>query len=414
MPIDARDHRTRAPRPSPVQTPTLIGGLGLALAFCVACTPARASPPAIGGSSTEPDQRSEGTPSCDLSEASFSPSGWRTDFTRCIVPLREFRSGGPPRDGIPPIDAPRFESVAQADVWLRPREPVIYLELQGEARAYPLQILTWHEIANDNVGATPVAVTFCPLCNTAIVFDRRLDDRLLDFGTTGNLRLSDLVMWDRQTETWWQQVTGEALVGELAGRRLAMMPAGIIAWSEFRRQRPGGRVLSRDTGFQRDYGRNPYVGYDDVSQSPFLFAGPSDGRLRPMERVVTVSLGGQHVAYPFSALRERRVIADDVGRQRIVVLFEPGAASALDAAQIATSRDVGATAVYLAAIDGRSLTFSWQDDAFVDAETGTQWTLLGEAAAGPLEGSRLEPVIHTDAFWFASAAFFPTIRIWSP
>src|SRR5439155_12800404 len=113
----------------------------------------------------------------------------------------------------------------------------------------------------------------------------------LDFGTTGSLRFSDLVMWDRQTESWWQQASGEAVVGELSGKRLSMLPAWIISWEEFRQQRAGGRVLSRDTGYRRDYGRNPYVGYDDVSQSPFLFSGTPDGRLRPMERVVTVQIG---------------------------------------------------------------------------------------------------------------------------
>jgi Protein of unknown function (DUF3179) len=384
--------------------------LWLLLVIVTACSPAR-----VTGTNraTTGGHSSAAQPICDVAQASVSRAGWRTDFTRCLVSLSEFRGAGPPRDGIPPVDRPKFESVGQADSWLQAREPVIYLEVGGEARAYPLQIMTWHEIVNDEVAGTPVSVTFCPLCNTAIVFDRRLDDRVLDFGTTGNLRLSDLVMWDRQTESWWQQASGESLVGELAGARLTMLPAATIAWSEFKAQRPTGQVLSRDTGHQRDYGRNPYVGYDDVSQSPFLFDGPSDGRLRPMERVVTVSLGGEDVAYPFTALADRRVIADSVGGQRIVLFYQPGAASALDARDIASSRDVGAAGVYRPTAGDQALTFAWKDGAFVDAETGSRWTLLGEAVSGPLAGSQLQPVTHTDAFWFASAAFFSTIRIWA-
>ncbi|MGH2602162.1 MAG: DUF3179 domain-containing protein, partial [Dehalococcoidia bacterium] len=179
---------------------------------------------------------------------------------------------------------------------------VIAFEHAGDARAYPLAILIWHEIVNDTVGGLPVTVTFCPLCNTAIVFDRRLDGQVLDFGTTGNLRHSDLVMYDRQTESWWQQVTGEAIVGELTGKQLTFLPAVIVAWSEFKAAYPQGQVLSSETGFLRDYGQNPYTGYDDADESPFLFRGTADGRLPPKERVVTVSLGGEDVAYPWPVL----------------------------------------------------------------------------------------------------------------
>jgi hypothetical protein len=185
--------------------------------------------------------------------------GWDTDFSKRSVSLGEFRSGGPGKDGIPAIDDPKFVTVEDAD-FLESREPVIELVVDGDARAYPIQILIWHEIVNDVVDGAPVAVTFCPLCNTAIVFDRRVKEQVLDFGTTGNLRNSDLVMYDRQTESWWQQFGGEALVGELTGFELEQLPARIVAWADFRREHAGGKVLSRDTGFSRSYGQNPYVG----------------------------------------------------------------------------------------------------------------------------------------------------------
>lgn len=349
----------------------------------------------------------------DLSGVQVSTSGWQTDFTKHSVPLSDFSSGGPPRDGIPPIDEPTFVTAAEADAWLEATEPVIHLAIGDDVRAYPLQILMWHEIVNDAIAGRPVAVTFCPLCNTAIAFDRRVGDRTLDFGTTGNLRNSDLVMWDRQTESWWQQITGEAIVGELTGQQLEMLPVTIVAWDEFRQRFPDGQVLSRETGYRRNYGSNPYVGYDQIDQPPFLYDGPLDGRLPPKERVVTVSRDGEDVAYPFSVLSEQHVIADSVGGQPIVILFQPGTASALDAASLADGRDVGATGVYLPEVDGQHLTFTWQDEAFVDAETGSRWTLLGEASEGPLAGKRLTPVTHGNHFWFAWAAFKPETRIYA-
>ena len=153
----------------------------------------------------------------------------KTNFDKRIVDLSEIMSGGPPRDGTPAVEEPRYTSTEDAGEWLDPDEPVIAAEIDGEARAYPLQILIWHEIANDSLGGTPIAVTFCPLCNSAIVFDRRLDGEVLDFGTTGRLRLSDLVMYDRQTETWWQQLTGTGLIGAHAGRELVRLPAAIVS-----------------------------------------------------------------------------------------------------------------------------------------------------------------------------------------
>ena len=166
--------------------------------------------------------------------AAADPSVWRhewpwTDFSRTSVEFDEILSGGPPKHGIPAIDWPRFIDLAEVagyrDFRIEPTEPVVGVTVNGEMRAYPLSILMWHEIVNDDLGGVPISVTFCPLCNAEVVFDRRLDDRVLDFGTTGKLRNSDLVMYDRQTESWWQQFLGEAIVGELLGKRLAVLPA---------------------------------------------------------------------------------------------------------------------------------------------------------------------------------------------
>jgi len=350
-----------------------------------------------------------------VSQAPFADDlrEWRTDFSRHTVPLAEIVSGGPSKDGIPAIDRPRFESVSEAAQWLDEREPVVVVEIGRDARAYPLQILIWHEIVNDEVGGTPVTVTFCPLCNTALAFDRRLDGRVLDFGTTGRLRHSDLVMYDRQTESWWQQATGEGIVGAYTGRRLRFVAAPITSWQDFRRSYPGGRVLSQDTGHDRPYGRNPYERYDTRS-SPIagFFSSALDKRLPAMERVVAIDLTDGTAAYAFSLLARRRVIHDEIGALPVVVVWAPGTASALDAAAIRDGRDVGATAVFDRRVDGRVLTFEPAGDGRVrDRETGSVWLLSGRAVSGPLAGRRLAPVPHGNHFWFAWAVFRPDARL---
>ena len=342
-----------------------------------------------------------------LDAARFRTGNWLTDFSLHTVPYDEFLSGGVPRDGIPPLDDPQFESIADADKWLEDVQPVVALEVNDEARAYPLAILTWHEIANDTLGGVPVSVTFCPLCNSAVVFDRRVGDETLDFGVSGNLRHSDLVMWDRQTESWWQQLTGEGIVGAYAGYQLDFVPAQIVSWADFKAAFPDSDVLSRDTGYSRSYGRNPYSGYDRADQSPFLFKGRPDDRLLPMERVVALELDGQQLAFPYLALDQEPAVNHSVNGRDIVVLFQPGTASALDQSSIADSRDVGATGVFDAVLDGQTLTFRATDDGFTDDQTGSTWNVLGQAVSGPLAGQSLTPIVHGNHFWFAWAAFAP-------
>ncbi|MDX1487223.1 MAG: DUF3179 domain-containing protein [Acidiferrobacterales bacterium] len=347
-----------------------------------------------------------------LAQSPISTYGWHTDFSRHTVPFSEILSGGVPRDGIPPIDDPKFTTTKAASTWLEEQEPVVAFELNGDVRAYPLQIMTWHEIVNDEVGGIPVAVTFCPLCNSAIVFDRRLEGKVYDFGVSGNLRFSDLIMWDRQTESWWQQFTGDAIIGELAGKKLAFLSASIVAWSDFQVAHPNAKVLSRDTGHMRPYGQNPYVGYDRADDPPFLFMGKLDGRLSPKERVVAVTIGDADVAFPFSVLTKERVVNYTLNRRDVVVFFKPGTRSALGSREIATAEDIGATAVFDPRVDGRNLGFRAEEESFIDEQTGSRWNILGTAIKGPLAGKRLEPIVHANHFWFAWAAFKPTTKIY--
>ena len=339
---------------------------------------------------------------------------WNTNWERRTIEYDEVLSGGPPRDGIPSIDAPQFVNLDAAAQWLSDNEPVITLEIEGDARAYPLQVLTWHEIANDTVGGVPVVVTFCPLCNSALVFDRRVGDEVYEFGVSGLLRNSDLIMYDRTTESLWQQFTGEGIVGDHAGDQLTFLASSLVSFADFREAFPEGQVLSRETRFNRAYGRNPYEGYDTIGSNPFLFRGAIDGRLAAVERVVTVSLDAAaiDVAYPLSVLSQAGVINDSQGGQDLVVFFTPGTSSALGSGVIANAEDVGATGVFDPTVDGRSLTFQQEGDQIVDAETGSTWNILGQAIDGELTGETLQPIVHGDHFWFSWAAFRPDTIIY--
>ena len=218
----------------------------------------------------------------------WNMQGWTTDFEKSNVDLARILSGGPPKDGIPSIDNPVFEAVTAVDD-LPANEPVVGVTIDGDARAYPLRILTWHEIVNDVVGDVPIAVTYCPLCNSAPVFERRLaDGSAPTFGVSGKLKDSNLIMYDRDTETWWQQFTGDAIVGARTGEKLKFVPARLQSFGQFAEDNPNGRVLVPNNPGARNYGRNPYVAYDAAGSRPFLYDGQLPENINPMERVIIV------------------------------------------------------------------------------------------------------------------------------
>lgn len=338
---------------------------------------------------------------------------WNTNWELHSIDYSEILSGGPPRDGIPSIDDPKFISSDEANEWLADNEPVLAVELNGDARAYPLQILTWHEIVNDTVGDIPVVVTFCPLCNSAIVFERVVDGEPVEFGVSGLLRNSDLIMYDRTDESLWQQFTGEAVVGNHTGKQLTFLPSSLISFADFKAAYADGVILSRDTGIARDYGRNPYAGYDTIGSNPFLFRGELDGRLPAVARVVTVSLPEVDVAYPLEILSEVGVIDDTQGGQEMVVFHISGTASALGASTIAEAEDVGATGVFDPNLNGQRLTFTRDGDTFVDDQTGSRWNIVGQAIEGELAGEELTQIVSADHFWFSWAAFRPDTIVYS-
>ena len=327
------------------------------------------------------------------------------------------RSGGPPPDGIPSIDAPEFHTASTVD-YHGGDDPVIALEIDGDARASPLEILIWHELVNDTVGGVPVSVAYCPLCNSVTVYEREIDGRVLDFGVSGLLYNSSLVMYDRQTETLWSHFTGEPLYGALGEAQLVSLPATIVGFGTWQQAHPDGLVLNRNTGASRNYGTNPYPGYDDVDATPFLFEGDVDGRYTAMTRVVGVDSddGGVAVAFALLELRGAGVVSTMLGDREIVAFWLPGANSALDTASVRDGVDVGTTGVFDTALGGRRLTFSAAigddgESTIVDAETGSTWNIFGEAVSGELSGQRLEQLVHVDTFWFAWIAFHPDSRV---
>ncbi len=327
-----------------------------------------------------------------------------------LIPPEDLMSGGPPPDGIPALDAPRFVK-ATAVTTLTDSEPVLALSVDGLTRAYPARILIWHEIVNDTIGDTPVAVTYCPLCNSALAFDRRVGERVLSFGTSGMLYKSDLVMYDRQTESLWPQLEGRAVIGRLTGTVLERLPIQTVAWADFKSAHPDAWVLSEDTGYDRAYGTNPYVGYDEETSRPFAFLGQVPDALPVKARVVGLGSGTDAVAVPFARLQADEVLDLTFQGERVVLLFDPALTSALDAQNLSESRTVGATGAFTPSWQGQELTFSRAPGGFSDAETSSTWDILGRAVAGPLAGAQLAPVDHVDTFWFAWSAFQPDTTV---
>ncbi len=274
--------------------------------------------------------------------AQASPEFWQfewpnTDFENSsVASWTEVISGGPAKDGIRAVDDPQFFEIEMVEGF-DAREPVITVAVDGHrARAYPIRYLMWHEIVNDKIGDIPVAVTYCPLCNSGITFDRNVGGQELVFGVSGKLRNSDMIMFDRQTESWWQQAVGMGIVGEMNGVELNSLPTWMESWDQFKEAHPDGLVMAQPA-FLRRYGQNPYYKYDS-SARPFLYNGenpPHD--IPPLVRVVRVG----DMAWPLTRL----AAAGEISEGNVVLSWREGQASALDHRDFAISREVGSVRV---------------------------------------------------------------------
>ena len=378
---------------------------------------ARPEPEPAAAAAEEPttDTAAAGPPPADPREGMDAlvrraTEPWPTDWSSRIIDLGELLLGlqmVDPRDGIPPIDDPVFQPASTASEWLEDRVPGVLAMLGEEARFYPLGILHRREIVNDVIGGIPVAVTYCPLCNTALTFDRRVEGQTLRFGVSGLLRNSDLVMWDDRTVSLWQQVTGEAVVGAAAGAVLTPLPTAIVSFGEFSASYPEGAVLTGGRDSPSPHDSNPYVGYSTRPAPYGFYTGEIDPRYPALERVVGVTEGGAAAAYPFPVISRAGAVNDAVGGVAVAVFWGGDTADALDTRAVSEGRPVGTGVAYLRTVDGRELTFTKEGEVFLDAETASTWTLLGEAVGGPLAGTRLQLAVHRNEFWFVWGAFFP-------
>ncbi|MEN8233680.1 MAG: DUF3179 domain-containing protein [Actinomycetota bacterium] len=404
---------------------TLIVGLALVATACGTSVdggePLDAEPPETSATSEAP--RQEGSTTTTSEENAVVEDGLPSGpsalddpraeaFPDPLVPVEEIISGGPPPDGIPPIDDPVFLDVVDALDMLEPAEAVVALEVNGDARAYPVRALVWHEIVNDTVGGVPVSVTYCPLCNSAATYRREIDGVETTFGTSGRLFASALVMYDRATESLWTHFDGRSVVGVLTGAELESIAAPLLAWEDFAAEYPDGQVLDwNETGFSRDYGRNPYFRYDDEDTQPFLFRGTVDDRAKAKQRVVGIHVNDDSAAYALSAIDSEdadfTATPVTVGGRDLVILWKAGQSSALEGENVADGRDVGSVGVFASEADGQPLTFDVQDGVATDRETGSTWDITGAATGGPLEGSSLERIEHLDTFWFAWSTYRP-------
>ncbi len=313
---------------------------------------------------------------------------------------------GQNRDAIPALTLP---FVARADDqggvdFMRPEDRVLGVVIEGEARAYPFFILWWHEVVNDVLGDRPIAVTYCPLTGSGITFSSEVDGVIVEFGVSGLVFENNLMMFDRATESLWPQMLLQARCGPAAGTPLELIHTVETTWAEWVERHPSTTVVTPSTGFPRDYGAYPYGNYDFPSVGTLLFpSSPYSGERLPKERVLALEVAGDAVAYPYFELAdegESAVVNDVVGGEPVVVTFDSPSVTAM---------------AFNAAVDGQVLTFtvSAQDpDLIVDDQTGSRWTLYGEATAGPLAGSALVP--RADAyivFWFAWSVFHPQTRL---
>ncbi len=318
-----------------------------------------------------------------------------TNGVKHIVPLNRIFSGGPPKDGIPSIDMPRFITKDEGDKFLKDSDLVLGLLLDGEARAYPRMILVWHEIVNDKVNGKPVLITYCPLCYTGAVFVRTVNGEEVEFGVSGKLYNSDLVMYDRKTDTYWSQVLGQAIVGELAGMKLERIQVDTLEWGVWKKLHPNTKVLSTDTGHGRAYGRDPYGGY--YSSRDIIFPLENeDNRLHPKAIVYGIELAGKAKAYPDTELAKVIIVNDIVGNKPILATRDP------------TTKIVR---LFERTVGDNILEFEMRNGRVFDKQTNSEWTFDGIAVSGKLAGTQLNSIIAPAHFWFAWAAFKPGTEV---
>jgi len=335
--------------------------------------------------------------SLPYAKISSSPKITGTGRQQPIVPTNEIVAGGPPPEGIPSIDSPKFLNSSQAN-YLTETDEVVGIYYNGVAKAYPLQILVWHEIVNDMIGSTPVAVTYCPLCFSTLAFIRQIDGVTVTFGTSGKLYNNNLVMYDRLTKSYWSQMWGEAIAGNLTGYMLTKLPIDVMLWAEWKSLYPNTLVLSRDTGSNRPYGEDPYLGYYTSPVLLFPLSSNFSKAFSPKTIVLGLSINNVNKSYSFEAFNQTGIVADSVGNQKVVFFV----------------RELTSARAFSPVLDGRSLSFQYLDGTYTDIQTHSVWNYDGVAVSGPFQGKILTRFVTITSFWFAWATFYSNTLVYTP
>jgi len=343
----------------------------------------------------------ESIPEITLASPTIQVDSKSTEFTimetngvKHLIPLDKIRGGGPPKDGIPSIDNPVFADI-QGSHFMSDSDTVIGLEINGEAKAYPLFILVWHEIINDSVGGTPVAVTYCPLCYTNQVFERVIDGQEVEFGTSGKLYNSNLVMYDRLTESYWSQALGLAVKGELTGYQLNLIPFDVITWGDWKKLHPDTLILTTDTGYIRSYATDPYGNY--YTEPRILFpVEHSDDRMHPKEIIIGFNQDNIYKAYKQNDIESNVIINDSIGETPVMLI----------SLYSENSRAFERT------INGIVLDFEYVDGKIFDSQTNSEWNYDGLSISGEYEGEQLQRMPIEPGFWFEWIAFHPQTLVY--
>ncbi len=325
---------------------------------------------------------------------------FRSDGTssadNCLIPSSQLVNGGPGRDGIPALNRPAAVAAAAGDQFLAPDALVLGVSLGGQARAYPHNVLWWHEIVNDDLGGRPITVSYCPLTGSGMVYDPAIAGQTLNFGVSGLLFDNNLVLFDRATESLWSQMRVQGVCGRLAGTPAPLAPVTQSTWAGWKALHPETTVVSFNTGFSRNYNQYPYGTYDQLNDNSLLFPQSFIDPRRPMkELVLGIVHEGTARAYPYGPLGERTVINDTVGGRAVLVVFDRATEMA-----IAFEREVAGRVLSFEAAEATGFPFRLRD-----RETGTWWNLTGTAVSGPQAGRRLSQVATYSAMWFAWASF---------
>ena len=369
--------------------PITIIGIGIAI-FMALLPDDSTQGPTIVPESEEKIEPKPTIPESSIIEAEIM----ETNGLKHIIPLDKIRGGGPPKDGIPSIDDPQFAEV-QGSAFVSDSDVVIGLEINGDSRAYPLFILVWHEIVNDRVGDVPVAVTYCPLCYTNQVFERIINDQEVEFGTSGKLYNSNLLMYDRWTESYWSQALGLAVTGEFTGMQLKTIPFDVITWGDWKKLHPDTLVLTTDTGHIRSYATDPYGDY--YTEPRIIFpVDNSDDRMHPKEIILGFHQDGIYKAYKQNDVEEYEIINDKIGDTSIML----------------TSMFSQNTRSFDRTVNEEILDFEILNGKIIDTKTMSEWNYDGVAISGSMEGTELTRMSMWPGFWFEWVAFHPETEVW--